>query len=92
MDNPWNPFTHYREWLDYDNKMGYSTLGLLDYFSHATPDMDEDFYEEEYQHALAMLLEFNPYGVHMKVYKDEADKLIPLANEAYRVTLASKTA
>lgn len=27
-DNPWNPFTHYNEWLAWDLKAGYHTQSL----------------------------------------------------------------
>ena len=33
VDNKWNPFTQFKEWLNYDNSMGYNTLGLLANFA-----------------------------------------------------------
>ena len=32
---------------------------------------------------LEQLYEINPYGLHIKVYKDEADYLIKIANSIY---------
>ena len=29
IDNPWNPFTQFDEWFNYDMNMGYNTCGLL---------------------------------------------------------------
>lgn len=29
VDNPWNPFTHFREWYVYDIMHGYHTLSYL---------------------------------------------------------------
>lgn len=28
-DNPYNPNTHFDEWLAFDTRMGYNTLGVL---------------------------------------------------------------
>lgn len=28
-DNPWNPFTQFDDWLNYDNSQGYGTLSYL---------------------------------------------------------------
>lgn len=30
VDNPWNPFTNWDEWLQYDRSMGYFTCEKLD--------------------------------------------------------------
>ncbi len=29
VDNPYNPFTHFNEWLSYDTSAGYHTLAFL---------------------------------------------------------------
>ena len=83
MDNKWNPFTQYDEWLAYDNEMHYKTCELLAFYSKADTSLDEEAYNEETSKAIDRLLEFNPYGIHMKVYEDEASTLIPLANKAF---------
>ncbi len=28
-DNPWNPFTHFKEWMNFDLQMGYNTCSYL---------------------------------------------------------------
>ena len=38
IDNPWNPFTNWDEWLVYDIKMGYCTNERL---ARATPAFNE---------------------------------------------------
>lgn len=87
MDNPWNPFTHPRDWLRFDTNHGYNTQRWIAFFSVMSPKMDDEMIELEVDAAMNELVEVNPYGLHMKVYKDEADVLIPLANKAYKESL-----
>lgn len=84
MDNPYNPFTHFDEWLAFDNLHNYNTCGLIAYFNEASRFMEDEDYEYETDQAIDRLLEFNPFGIHMKVYESDGDKYIKLANEAFR--------
>ena len=85
IDNPHNPFTHFREWYAFDNDLNhYNTCGLVAYFNQASRFMEEEDYEYETNEAINRLLALNPYGLHIKVYDFDADKIIPLANKAYK--------
>ena len=84
MDNPWNPFTHFREWYSYDEFCGYHTCALLAAFSCTSSDLDQDDYDAFAEMAINDLVEFNPYGLHFKLYEYEAETVIPLANAAYK--------
>lgn len=84
MDNPWNPFDHPREWQAYDRSHGYRTRDLLAYFSFNSTKLEEEDYQEELNNAIDRLLEFNPFGMHYKLYEDEAETMIKLANKAYK--------
>ena len=84
MDNPWNPFTHFDEWYDWDNhKCGYNTCGWLAVLARTSIDLDDDSYDNDIDTASKELLELNPFGIHFKVYPNEADKLIEIANAIY---------
>lgn len=87
IDNPFNPFTQSRDWLNFDVKHGYNTQRWIAFFSVMSPKMDDEIIELEVDAAMNEVLEVNPYGMHIKVYKDEADVLIPLANKAYKDSL-----
>ena len=84
IDNPYNPFTHFDEWLAYDMHNHYNTCGLVAYFSEASRFMDDEDYEYETNQAINRLLELNPYGLHIKVYDFDAEKLIALANKVFK--------
>lgn len=91
MDNVYNPFTQFDEWYAYDQANGYNTCSMLAYFTKTSSELDEEWLEEDIDRGIDRLLELNPLGIHMKVYQDEADLIIPLANEAYRDSLKTQT-
>lgn len=92
VDNEFNPFTQFDEWLQYDLAHGYNSCQLVGYFSLASTNADEDDYTTDMSDAIDRILELNPIGLYMKVYDHEADVLIPLANKAYKESIANETA
>ena len=83
MDNPWNPFKYPNEWYDWDNHYGWTTNEWLAIYALTSTSLDDETNERLITDGINDFLKLNPFGVHYKVYKDEADKLIPLANAAY---------
>lgn len=86
MDNPYNPFTNFTEWLVYDQSHNYNTCQLVAAFNEASRFMEDEDYEFETNEAINKLLELNPFGLHFKVYDFDADKMIALANKVYKET------
>ena len=41
IDNPFNPFTQYDEWFQFDVEHGYNTCGLLDRFTNASNELSD---------------------------------------------------
>ncbi len=83
IDNPFNPFTQFDAWYEFDIEHQYLTCEWLDRFLKTSSVFDEETINEDVDNAIDDFLAFNPYGRHMKVYEDEADRLIPLANAAF---------
>ena len=83
MDNPWNPFVYPNEWSDWDDKYGWTTNEWLAVFALTSSSLDDETNERIVTDGVNDFLELNPFGIHYKVYREEADKLIPLANAAY---------
>lgn len=83
MDNIYNPFTQYDKWRSFDREHHYYTEEWIATCSKASPNLEADDYNEETSNAIDRLLWINPYGIFIKVYEDEADVLIPLANKAF---------
>ncbi len=42
FDNPFSPFSQFDEWYQYDTRMGYDTLGLLNRMSLSSSQLSED--------------------------------------------------
>lgn len=84
MDNVYNPFTHPDEWLAFDDEKGYRTNRWLARCSLTSSNLDEEDYDQEFNDAIDRFLLLNPYGIHYKLYEDEASVMIPLANKVYK--------
>lgn len=78
-DNPWNPFTNFDEWYNYDMLKGYNTCGLIDRLaptSEALSDeLNEEILEEAYDKIIAIGAIGNDGNVseYVKVTKDRED-------------------
>lgn len=83
IDNPWNPFTQFRKWWQHDHEFGYNSLEMVAHIAKTSTELDEEDYNDEVSHAIDIVLEINPFGRHIKIYKDDADTIIKLANKAF---------
>jgi hypothetical protein len=83
LDNMYNPFTQHEQWSAYDREKQYNTERWLAFLGNTSVYLEDDEYYEEAMYAANRLLELNPFGIHVKVYEDEASKLIPLFNKVY---------
>ena len=83
LDNVNNPFTHPDEWLAFDMEKHYNTNEWLAFYAKVSHNLEKESYDEEAEYAARKLLERNPYGIHVKVYEDEAEILIPIFNKVY---------
>jgi len=70
IDNPWNPFTHYDEWLAFDEAQGYYTNGLLARVAVSSDELSSFDQELELSRAINEIVKENVSGMHQKVYQD----------------------
>jgi hypothetical protein len=75
VDNPFDPFTRFDEWLEYDNKMGYNTPAFLDRIANVSNDMSEPDQALAIQEAIDEIVYENVSGMWRKVSRDSG--LIP---------------
>lgn len=85
-DNVFNPFTDFDRWLEYDTEYKYNTCEWLSIFSKTSEHFDDFDYNEDISNAIDMFLMLNPSGIHYKLYENEADEVIKMANKAYNET------
>ena len=68
-DNPFNYFTQFDDWLNYDRLMGYFTLEYVGRLAKLAPDISEEEEAEELERVFDSIIEWNG-EMYKKVYKE----------------------
>jgi len=66
IDNPFDPFVQWNEWLAYDQHKQYYTCEFIAKLAQVSPDDDETEKENKLQTAIEFLLDYSP--IHLLVY------------------------
>ena len=82
IDNPWNPFTNFRDWYNYDEAHDYGSCSIVDRLSHTTDDMTLVEEAKEIERAILSFVEADPTGLYIAVYDSEDLDLTPLEYDA----------
>lgn len=67
IDNPFNPFTQYEEWLSFDESKGYYTNGYLARIAAVSDEMPEELYSDEIDAAMDEICQMPLGGIYKKV-------------------------
>lgn len=67
IDNPFNPFSEFDKWLDYDLEKGYYSCGYLARIARTSDSMSETENDEEIERAIDEIVMYNPLGIYVKV-------------------------
>lgn len=70
IDNPWNPFTHYDEWLAEDTRLGYHTPSLLARVVVSSNELSDYDQELDIVRAIDEIISENVSGMHRKVSRE----------------------
>lgn len=68
IDNPWDPFTHYDEWYQYDEHAGYHSTALLARVAITSDELSENDQLMAYEQAVDEIVRENVSGIHRKVF------------------------
>lgn len=71
VDNPFDPFTRFDEWLAYDTRMGYHSSAFLDRIAIVSNDLSEADQSLAIQNAIDEIVEENVSGMWTKVSRKE---------------------
>ena len=77
VDNPFNPFTRFDEWLEYDISMGYNTSAFLARIARVSNDLSEPDQALAIQQAIDEIIQENVSGMWRKVSRTSAEKFEP---------------
>lgn len=75
VDNPFDPFTAFDEWLAYDISMGYNTSSFLDRIAKVSDDLSEPDQALALQRAIDEILQENVSGMWRKVSRSSVKDL-----------------
>jgi hypothetical protein len=70
VDNPFDPFTMFDEWYDYDVRLGYNTASFLDRIAKVSNDLSEPDQALAIQNAIDEIVNENVSGMWRKVSRD----------------------
>lgn len=73
VDNPYDPFTEFNEWLSFDTRKGYHTLALLARVTNTSEDLSEYDQNLAIDEAIDEIIFYNVSGMHKKVTRDTSD-------------------
>lgn len=74
VDNPFNPFTRFDEWLAYDMRMGYNTSEFLGRIARLSPDLSDPDQALAVQNAIDEIVSENVSGMWRKVSRTSAEE------------------
>jgi len=75
IDNPFNPFKQFDDWLNHDTLAGNNTCGKLARIAQTSNALSDDLNDEEIERAIDTLVETCP-GFFVKLYETTADQTI----------------
>ena len=70
IDNPFDPFTQFDAWYQYDEEKGHHTCQFLSKIAKTSSEMSDLDYEHEINRAIDEIVKFNVRGIDKKVVKD----------------------
>lgn len=74
IDNPYNPFTQFNEWLTFDISKGYNTCGYLARIAKTSEGFSEAEESRAIDLAIDEILKENVLGIYRKVTKKDFEK------------------
>ena len=75
LDNPWNPFTQFDEWLAFDTAHGYDTCGTLARFAPLGNNLTENENGTIINQAMDEILDIDPFCRWIKVTRESFEKI-----------------
>ena len=67
IDNPFDPFTDYDKWEQFDRAKGYHSNSLLARVAHISDELSEEQEAYEIEQAINEIVKENLSGIHRKV-------------------------
>lgn len=75
IDNPYNPFSQFDEWYQWDTAKGYFTSSFLARIMKTSDDLSEADQNLAYESAVSEIVKENVLGIYTRV--QENDVIVP---------------
>lgn len=75
IDNPFNPFTQFDSWLNFDIDKGYNTCAFIARIARTSEQLSENENEEEIDRAIDEIFQYDFMNMYKKVYRN--DEIVP---------------
>ena len=75
VDNPFDPFTRFDEWNQYDIRMGYNTASFLDRIAVVSDELSDADQALAIQNAIEEIVQENVSGMWRKVSRNSVKNL-----------------
>jgi len=67
VDNPYDPFTEFDEWIEFDHRSGYYSVEFLARLTHTSAELSDVDQDLAIEAAIDEVVRQNVSGVHKKV-------------------------
>lgn len=71
IDNPYDPFTQFTEWLLFDTEKGYNSSSYLGRIAKTSEDFSDVENELEIERAIDEIIKYDFMNIYKKVVKEE---------------------
>lgn len=78
IDNPFNPFTHYDEWFNFDVSKGYNTCAYLARVTKSSDELSEEDQNLATQEAMDEIVSLNLLGNYIKVSESYIPRVVDI--------------
>lgn len=70
-DNPYDPFTQFDEWYQFDTTNGYNTCAYLARIAKTSDELSEEDNNLEIERAIDDIMKFDPINIYIRVKQKE---------------------
>lgn len=67
VDNPFDPFEDFENWLRFDTDKGYNSCEYLARIAQTSNEFGESMYNQDIEDAIDEIVRMNPNGMYKKV-------------------------
>lgn len=76
VDNPYDPFTEFDQWMEWDHRLGYDTPNYLGRIVISSDELSEVDQQEAVSQAIDEILEEHGDSIYLKISREISDVVL----------------